>query len=144
MSYIAQMFASHPVTPASDATKATECIATCYACAEACNACADACLAEKDLTAVRRCIRKNQDCADICLATARVISRLTDTDKDLAGALLRACMTACYLCAAECEGHAAHMEHCAICAHACRRCGDACADLLREPAVDEGIPAFPQ
>jgi hypothetical protein len=140
MSCIKQMFESHPVTPASDEKCAVECITASYSCAEACNACADACLAEEAVERLRSCIRKNLDCADICLATARVVSRLTATDKDLAGALLRACATACYLCAAECAVHGEHMKHCAVCAKACRRCGDACEDLLREPAAVESLP----
>jgi hypothetical protein len=140
MSYIQEMLESHPVKPASDAGKARECIIACHACAEACTACADACLAEENVEHLRSCIRKNQDCADVCLATARVVSRLTATDKDLVGAVLRACATVCYLCAAECGSHGGHMEHCAICATACRRCGNACEDLLREPADAEPLP----
>jgi len=141
MSFIQPMFETHPVSPSSDDGRALECITACYACAEACNVCADACLAEEDVSGLRACIRKDLDCADVCLATARVISRLTATGKDLAGALLRACATTCYLCAAECEAHGEHMGHCAICAKACRRCGDACEDLLREPADGEALPA---
>lgn len=140
MSYIKDLFRSHPIAPASDADIALECIVACYACAEACNACADACLAETDVERMRSCIRKDLDCSDVCLATARVISRLTATDKDLAGALLRACRTACSLCAVECESHAGHMEHCAICAQACRRCVSACIELLGEPAEQEELP----
>ncbi len=132
MSYIKQMFESSPVNPASDHAKAIECITACYACAEACNACADACLGEKEVARQVTCIRLDLDCADVCLATARVISRLTRTDKILAGALLRACATACGECAKECEPHAPHMEHCRICAEACRRCEKACRDLLAE------------
>ena len=36
MSYIKQMFESHPVNPSSDHTVNIECITACYACAEAC------------------------------------------------------------------------------------------------------------
>lgn len=132
MSYIQQMFESHPFDPASDHTTACECITACYACAEACNACADACLGEENVAAQRACIRLDLDCADICLATARVVTRLTATDKELVGAQLRACACACRICAEECEKHAAHMKHCAICAEACRRCAAACAELLQE------------
>src|SRR6188768_3304245 len=100
MSYIKQMFDTHPVHPSSDRAIAIECITACYSCAEACNACADACLAEKEMDHLRECIRDNNDCADVCLATARVISRLTRTDKKLAGAQLRACIDACEICGA--------------------------------------------
>lgn len=132
MSYIKQMFDTHPVTPSSDRAVAIECITACYSCAEACNACADACLGEKEVAKMVECIRTNNDCADICLATARLISRFTQTDKTLAGAQLRACLKACEICGATCEKHGAQMEHCRICAEACRRCAQACEALLAQ------------
>jgi len=134
MSSIAKMFETHPVRPSSDHATAIECITACYACAEACNACADACLGEPSPGHLVACIRLDEDCADICLATARVISRLTATDKTVAGALLRACETACDLCAKECGEHGGKMPHCAVCAAACQRCADACRHLLKEAA----------
>src|SRR4051812_6889715 len=66
MSYIKQMFETHPVNPSSDHAVNIECITASYACAEACNACADACLGEKDVSAMVRCIRDCNDCADVC------------------------------------------------------------------------------
>ena len=132
MSYIKQMFETHPVNPSSNHAVAIECITACYSCAEACNACADACLAEKEVASLMECIRDNNDCADICLATARVISRFTRTDFKLAGAQLRSCIQACEICGSMCEGHAAKMEHCRVCAEACRRCTKACEALLAQ------------
>lgn len=132
MSYIKQMFDSHPVTPSSDRAIAIECITACYSCAEACNACADACLAEKDVAQMVECIRDCNDCADVCLATARIISRFTRTDKNLAGAQLRACIEACRICGATCEQHGSKNGHCGICAEACHRCARACEALLAE------------
>src|SRR5438067_11542226 len=105
MSYIKSMFETHPVNPSSDHAINIECITACYSCAEACNACADACLGEENVRHQVPCIRLDLDCADICLATARIISRLTATNKELAGGQLRACAEACRICAAECEKH---------------------------------------
>ena len=132
MSYIKEMFDTHPVHPSSDRAVAIECITACYSCAEACNACGDACLGEKDVAHLVECIRDNNDCADVCLATARIISRFTRTDKNLAGAQLRACIEACQICGAMCARHAAHMEHCRVCAEACGRCAEACKALLAQ------------
>jgi hypothetical protein len=78
------------------------------------------------------CIRDCTDCADVCLTTARLMSRLTRTDKKLAGAQLRACIAACEICAATCGKHSEKEEHCRVCAEACRRCAKACAALLAE------------
>ncbi len=134
MSYIKQMFDSHPVHPSSDRAVAIECITACYSCAESCNACADACLGENNVRDLIDCIRNCNDCADVSLALARLISRFTATDKVLAGAQLRACIKACEICGAACEKHGATMEHCRICAEACRRCASACEALLAQPA----------
>jgi Domain of Unknown Function (DUF326) len=107
------------------------CLDACYACAESCTQCADDCLAEESVQELTTCIRLNLDCADICAATGRVVSRRTGYDPELTSAVLRACIEACRKCAEECDIHAAHgMEHCRVCAAACRRCEQACKELL--------------
>jgi len=99
-------------------------------CAQACTACADACLRESDVEDLRACIRLNLDCADICETTARVLSRHTGFDANLARATLEACAQACRSCGDECARHAAMHEHCRVCADACRRCEKACHELI--------------
>ena len=79
---------------------------------------------------LRKCIRTNLDCADICATTARVLSRHTGYDANLTCAQLQACAQACKSCGDECEQHAGHHEHCRICADACRACEQACNELL--------------
>ena len=79
---------------------------------------------------LRQCIRLNLDCADVCAATGRMLSRQTGTNVETTRALLEACRAACKACAEECESHAQMHEHCKVCAEACRRCEQACADLL--------------
>ncbi len=108
------------------------CIEECVSCAQACTACADACLSEEDdqLPMLRKCVRTNQDCADICETTARVLSRHTGYDANITRAVLQACMAACRACADECEQHASDHEHCRVCAEACSRCEQACDELL--------------
>jgi hypothetical protein len=78
---------------------------------------------------LRKCIRLNLDCADICEATGRVLIRQTGYDAPLTKAQLHACREACATYAEECERHG-EMEHCSICAEACRRCQEACDALL--------------
>lgn len=80
-----------------------------------------------DLT---KCIRTDMDCADICTATAAVLSRHTGYDVNITRALLAACAVACKACADECASHAEMHEHCRICAEACRSCEQACNDLM--------------
>jgi hypothetical protein len=76
------------------------------------------------------CIRLNQDCADLCDTTARLLSRHTGTDTTVLRAALEALRAACAACAAECDTHADMHEHCRVCADACRRCEQACTNLL--------------
>jgi hypothetical protein len=101
-------------------------------CAQSCTSCADACLSEDSVAELRRCVRLDLDCADICETTGRVLTRQTEYDAPTSKALLAACGEACRTCAEECERHAEHHEHCRICAEACRRCEQACAALLAE------------
>ncbi len=79
---------------------------------------------------LRKCVRTNQDCADICETTARVLSRHTGYDANITRSVVQACMAACRSCADECDRHASEHEHCRVCADACRRCEQACGELL--------------
>jgi hypothetical protein len=99
-------------------------------CAQACTACADACLGEEHVNDLVKCVRLNLDCADVCAATARVVSRQTGYDANITRPLLEACAAACRACGDECASHAEMHEHCRICAEACRRCEEACRQLL--------------
>jgi hypothetical protein len=76
-----------------------------------------------------RCIRLNNDCADLCAATARILSRQAEPEPAVIRAAVDACAAACAACGSECERHGAKMEHCRICAEACRACEAACRAL---------------
>ena len=106
------------------------CIEACFACAQACTACADACLAEDAVSDLVECIRADLDCADMCEATGRFLSRYAGQPTNLVRAFLDTCAAACRTCAETCEPHAAQHDHCAACARACRECDGACQDLL--------------
>jgi hypothetical protein len=126
-----QMLDTYPRKLSLDRDLLVSCIEACSDCAESCTQCADACLAEDDVQHLTTCIRLNLDCADVCAATGRVVSRQTGYDADVTSAVLRACIEACSKCGDECEIHAAHgMEHCRVCAAECRRCEQACQELL--------------
>lgn len=110
----------------------TRAITTTLGCVQTCNACAAACLRESDVDSMRSCIATDLDCAAICETTAGVLARFDGTMRPDVRALLEACIVACKTCADECATHAAHHEHCRVCADACRQCEDACRDLLAE------------
>jgi len=121
---------THPQPTSVDQTVLLRCIEACRDCASSCTSCADADLAEPDVREMVRCIRICLDCADICETTARIAIRQTAPDLRVLRAIVEACATACQACGDECDRHAAHHEHCRICADVCRRCERACGDLV--------------
>lgn len=129
--HMQQMLQTHP-QPARlfDDAALVACIQECFDCAQTCTSCGDACLGEDMVKELAHCIRLNLDCADVCNATARVLARQTMPDRQVVQAQLQACLVACRACGAECQKHAGHHQHCAVCAEACRRCEEACNRLL--------------
>lgn len=107
------------------------CIEQCFDCGQTCTSCADASVAEEMVQRLRRSIRLCLDCADICLATGTMASRITDDNAEVMHRTLEACITTCGICATECEKHAAHHEHHRICAEVCRSCEAACREALQ-------------
>ena len=131
MTVASQMLDTYPKDLGGiDKQKLAECIEACYECAQACTACADACLSEDMVAELTTCIRTDLDCADVCEATGRVLSRHTGYDANLTRSVLEACAAACKACGDECESHADMHEHCRVCAEACRRCETACRELI--------------
>ena len=129
---VAQMLDTYPRSLGHvDQDKLRACIEACVECAQACTACADACLSEETVADLTKCIRTNLDCADICEATGRVLSRHTGYDAHITRAILDACIQVCRSCGDTCSEHASMHEHCRVCAESCRTCEQACRDLLR-------------
>jgi hypothetical protein len=125
-----EMLEAHPGPARIDRDLLAGCIDHCLACLQSCTACADADLAEDDVAEMRRCIRICLDCADACDATARLLSRQTEYVAETARAQVASCWELCAICARECERHADHHEHCRLCGDECRRCEQACSDVL--------------
>lgn len=130
MDRVREMFRTHPA-PASDAgEEAFALVQAAAECAYCCTTCADACLEEGDPSALRKCIRLNQDCAEICATTAMLISRPGEQDRGVLRAQLEACVAVCRACADECDEHADMHEHCRVCAACCRECAEACERMM--------------
>jgi len=126
----AEMIKTHPAGPRQQANELATCVEACFECEQSCSACADACLHEKMVSELVHCIRTNLDCADVCAATGRALSRASKPDAELIRTLLEACATACRVCGNECRSHASKHEHCRICAAACDACERACRQIL--------------
>ena len=130
MSYARQVLDTYLGTFPVDAGVLAATIDAVTDCAQACTVDVDADLSEQNVTEMVKCIRLCLDCADVCTATAGVISRQADYDANVAKPLLEACAAICKSCGDECERHARMHEHCRVCAEACRRCEQACRELL--------------
>ena len=128
------MLAAFPGQIALDPSRLGEALDALAACTQACTACADACLSERTVAELTRCVRLDLDCADICATTARVLTRQTGFDKEIARTMLEACVVACRACGDECARHASAHEHCRICAEVCRSCETACRAVLTSMA----------
>jgi hypothetical protein len=127
---IADMVAASARQVDLDAKSLAEAISSCLECAAVCTMCADACAAEPDVAELRRCIRLNADCADLCGAVARVLGRTGDPHSGALRAAVDACAEICVACASECQKHADHHEHCRQCAEVCMRCARACQAIM--------------
>lgn len=130
-----KMLQTHPMESPGDVSHLIHCIEECFNCAQACTSCADACLGEDAVQDLTRCIRLNLDCADICIATGKIMSRLTDADWSLSKAQAEICAEACRKCAEECQLHAGNHDHCGVCAESCRRCAEACEAMAKSATV---------
>ena len=128
--HTSKMIETNPTQAAFAKDRLTACIELCFDCAQACAACSDACLGEQHVTMLMRCIRLNEDCADICLTTGKVLSRQQQPDLRLVRSQLETCLLACQVCGDECAKHASKHEHCRICADVCRACAKACQDAI--------------
>ena len=130
MSYAKPMLDAYPRDFNVDVERLAQTIEAVTDCGQACTACADSCLSEEMVAELGKCIRLDLDCADVCEATARVLSRQHAYDANVTRPLLAACRAACKSCGDECSRHAEMHEHCRVCAEACRRCERACDELL--------------
>jgi hypothetical protein len=92
MLHVSHLLESHPQHDAAR-QGVEECIEACFDCAAACTVCADACLGEDSVQDLVHCIRLNLNCADICQATARVMSRYVEGGRGTADAQLRRAST---------------------------------------------------
>ena len=124
------MIKSHPQAPDHDVRALVACLEACLECEMTCTACSDACLHEKKVAELAFCVRTDLDCADVCGALGRALSRASRPDADTMRTLLTACATACRACGDECRKHASMHAHCRICAESCEACAKACQALL--------------
>src|SRR3954470_18370776 len=90
-----EMLETHPMPAQVDRDLLAACIDECLACLQSCAACADADLAEGDVAAMRRCIRLCLDCADVCDATARLLSRQTEYVAETTRSQVASCREQC-------------------------------------------------
>ena len=129
MALAREMLEASPVRTGLDLETVARAIEACLTCSQTCTSCADSDLAEQDAE-LGRCAALCTECADVCITTMQTLSRLFAADDRVTHHALRTCVLTCTRSAEECERHAAHHPHCALCAKACRACIEACQTLL--------------
>jgi hypothetical protein len=122
MASVVDMLRASPRSDTVDLELLASCIGECFAGAQSCTACADACLGEDDFEALRRCIRLNLDCAEVCDSTGHILSRQLDPEPAVLRRQLELLVYVCGLCGDECARHAPMHAHCRLCMDSCRRC----------------------
>lgn len=97
-----------------------------YDCQTKCKYCFNACLEEEDINRMRRCIKLDIACSEICELTASSLIYAGDFTAEI----LSVCIKACEECAEECSKH--QYIHCLECAKACRMCAESCKGYMEE------------
>jgi hypothetical protein len=131
------MLTTFPTPLPVDIDELAAAIDACLDCEQTCVSCADADIGEEDVDDLRTCVALDQNCADVCAVTARILSRPAHWDRLVVHRLLQACSRICALCAEECARHADHHRHCATCEKACLVCVRACDTLLEAEEFEE-------
>jgi len=118
----------------SQAASYRECAKACSDCQRECDSCATHCATlmaqgqnRQHYTTLRMCL----DCADVCAATAQIVSR----SGPFSGDVCEACADVCKRCGEECKQHTgdALMQDCA---KACEQCEKACREMVRTAQRD--------
>jgi hypothetical protein len=122
MGSVVDMLRASPRSETVDLELLASCIGECFACAQSCTACADACLGEDEFETLRRCIRLDLDCAEVCDSTGHILSRQLDPEPAVLRRQLELLVYVCRMCGDECARHAQMHEHCRLCMESCRRC----------------------
>lgn len=96
-------------------------------CEKASNACAMAMVTAGGMAAE---VRQALDCADVCDAAERVLSRGMSPDPRVVAAVVEAAIAACEASAAACGAHAEHHDHCRLHSGSAKACADALRALM--------------
>ena len=105
-----------------------DCAKACSDCQRECDMCATHCAhlllesKKEHATTLMTC----QDCADICVAAAQIVSR----GGPFATVVCESCAEACLRCGKECEKFP-NDEHMKSCADECRKCEKACREMAK-------------
>jgi hypothetical protein len=121
-------------------------IETLALCEQSCLLCADASICSPQSEALRTCIQRNLDCADVCRATANVLLRRTEGADNLWELQLQACVAALRSSIEASAEHARSHQHCTVSADICHAGVEACLDALagRTARPNPDSPSSPQ
>lgn len=126
-----QLIDCHPLGYGTlDRKKLEAAILGLYSSAQAATACADGILSANLLRDMTECLRACLDTADVCEATAKVLSRCTGYEASVTGPVLEAAIAVLERCGHECARHASMHMHCRLCSETCLGAAEACRQML--------------
>ncbi len=106
------------------------CLDACVSAARESSARVEFCLQNSCLSDLAGCVDAATRCADICQAVGWAVTRRADQPTGWLRHLLVACALACERCLDGCSPHPRGRRHLRAWERACRRCEEACHDLL--------------
>lgn len=99
-------------------------------CIHACNDCFNGCLEEKHVEKMKKCIRLDKECAEICGTALAMVYAGSHYKQEI----LTLCKNICHDCAEECKRHPE--DHCQECAQMCETCAKVCGEFLNETVYE--------
>lgn len=109
-----------------------DCIEACFESASSSWICADACLNETEISELKTCIELCLTTAEVCAATARMLTSGEDYPYEMTMKQLQSCILASHETAEECMKFADYHEHCLISARTAEECYRACMNCVQE------------
>lgn len=130
MNAVEQRLQAHPENAATDIHLLGTAIEHLYDASQSCTVCSDACLAEDDHDRLLGVVRLGQDCADVCLATGRMLSRQHKPNWELLRGALELAARTLDAAGSEANRHAPAYESCRRMMEDCNAAQGACNELL--------------
>lgn len=148
MSLVEKLLDAYPAETGMPPRVLGEAVDKLYECAGVCLTCADAAAAEQDpekIVMSIKCVRLDNDCADLCTVTARILARQTGYDAPTTTAVIEATRTV-LRASADAAEEFKEIPYFELSARACRETERLLGELVEQmgsTGAGEGYPSSP-